>query len=167
MLRHTGLLNTGEHIVDKLSIKNEMAMFDGKVREFYDSLDEQEKKKFGPFLMIRWGSSVKGIPELEEWYLRATNERLNVNFFDLGKHPKLQWLLATTVSPGMGAQYHEWISPKKKDSSNNKTIKFLKSQYPELDDDDIELLAEINSRDDIKQLARELGWDDKQIKSDL
>jgi hypothetical protein len=99
--------------------------------------------------------------------LRATNERLNVNFFDLGKHPKLQWLLATTVSPDMGNQYHEWISPKKRDSSNNKTIKFLKTQYPELDDDDIELLAEINSTDDIKQLARDLGWNAKQIKSDL
>lgn len=152
---------------DKLTIKNEMAMFDGKVRNFYDSLTDEERKKFGIFLMIRYGSTVKGIPELEEWYLRSTNERLNVNFFDLGKHPKLQWLLATTVSPGMGNQFHEWISPKKKDNSNNKVIKFLRTQYPELDDDDIELLAEINSRDDIKQLARDNGWDEKQIKSDL
>jgi hypothetical protein len=152
---------------DKLTIKNEMAMFDGKVRNFYDSLTDEERKKFGVFLMVRYGSSVKGIPELEEWYLRSTNERLNVNFFDLGKHPKLQWLLATTVSPGMGNQFHEWISPKKKDSSNNKVIKFLRTQYPDLDDDDIELLAEINSRDDIKQLARDNGWDEKQIKSDL
>tara|TARA_R110000868_G_scaffold206568_1_gene455397 strand:+ start:45 stop:509 length:465 start_codon:yes stop_codon:yes gene_type:complete len=154
-------------MTDKLSIKNEMAMFDGKVREFYDELTDDERKKFGPFLMIRWGSSVSGDADLQEWYLRATNERLNINFFDLGKHPKLQWLLATTVSPGMGNQYHEWISPKKRGSSNNKTIKFLKTQYPELDDDDLELLAEINSTDDIKQLARDLGWNAKQIKSDL
>lgn len=144
-----------------------MAMFDGKVREFYDSLDEQERKKFGPFLMIRWGSSVRGNPDLEEWYLRATNERLNLNFFDLGKHPKLQWLSATTVSPGMGNQYHEWIGMKKSGAGNSKIVKFLKSQYDELDDDEIKLLSEINSTDDIKQLARELGWTEKQIKESL
>ena len=167
MLRHTDSSNTGEHVVDKLSIKNEMAMFDGKVREFYDDLTDEERKKFGPFLMIRWGSSVSGSAELQEWYLRATNERLNVNFFDLGKHPKLQWLLATTVSPGMGNQYHEWIAPKKRKSEGNKTIKFLRKLYPEKKEDELELLATINSTDDIKQFARELGWDDKQIKSEL
>jgi hypothetical protein len=48
-------------MTDKLSIKNEMSMFDGKVREFYDSLDEQEIKKFGTFLMIRWGTYRNGI----------------------------------------------------------------------------------------------------------
>ena len=152
---------------DKLTIRSEMAALDGKYRGFYDSLTDEEKKKFGVFLMIRYGSSVKGIPELQEWYLRATNERLNVNFFDIGRHPKLQWLLATTISPGMGNQFHEWISPKKRKSEGNKTVKFLRKLYPELKEDEIELLGRLNSKQDIKELAKRLGYDDKDIKKEL
>ena len=34
--------------------------------------------------------------------------------FDLAKQLKLQWLLLTTASPGMGTAYHEWIPTKRK-----------------------------------------------------
>ena len=40
---------------DKLSIGNEMRQFDLKNRKFYDELTEEERKKFSPYLMIRWG----------------------------------------------------------------------------------------------------------------
>ena len=154
---------------DKLSIKNEMAMFDQKRRDFYDSLTDEEKKKFSPFLMIRYGSTVNSSnTDLQAYYLMATNEKLNKHFFDINtsKHKKLQWLLATTVSPGMGNQFHQWIAPKKKDS-DNKSIKFLREQYPHLKEDELKLMSELNDKDDLKQLARKLGWDDKRIKSDL
>ena len=153
---------------DKLNIRNEMAKFDGKNREFYDSLDEQEKKKFAPFLMIRWGSAVGGSADLQSYYVMSCNENLNKHFFDISasKHKKLQWLLATTVSPGMGNQYHQWIKLGKK-TIDNKAVKFLREQYPHLKDDDLKLLTDINDKNDLKRMARELGWDDKRIKSDL
>ena len=153
---------------DKLNIANEMLQFDKKNRDFYDELTEEEKKKFSPFLMIRWGSDVQGSPEMQAYYLMSVNERLNKNFFDIStsQHKKFQWLLATTVSPGMGKQYHKWLAPKKK-VSDSKATKFLTEIYPHLGDDDIKLLIELNSKDDIKQLARDHGWDEKRIKSDL
>ena len=153
---------------DKLSIKSEMIAFDRKNREFYDSLDEQEKKKFSPFLMIRFGATVTGNPDLQAYYLMSCNERLNRNFFDVNttQHKKLQWLMATTVSPGMGNQFHQWIAPKKKENTN-KTAKFFRELYPHLKEDEIQLLTTINDKDDIKRMARDLGWDDKRIKSDL
>jgi hypothetical protein len=156
-------------MTDKLSIQNEMLEFDRKNRKFFDELVDDEQRKFSPFLMIRWGSSVVGDADLQAYYLMSTNERLNRNFFDVNssKHKKLQWLLATTVSPGLGPQRHQWISPKKKDSSDNKTIKFLRELRPDLKEDEIRLLAKINDRDDIKDRARELGWTDQQLKSDL
>ena len=153
---------------DKLSIKNEMAQFDRKNRMFYDELNEQEKKKFSPFLMIRYGATVGGSPELQSYYLMSCNENLNKHFFDISatKHKKLQWLLATTVSPGMGNQYHQWIKFGKK-ATDNKNIKFLREHYPHLKDDEIELMAELNDKDDLKEYARGLGWADKDIKKDL
>jgi hypothetical protein len=118
--------------------------------------------------MIRWGSDVQGSPDLQAYYLMSVNERLNKNFFDINatEHKKFQWLMATTVSPGMGTHYHKWIS-NKKEASNNKAIKFLQSLYPTMKDDDIELMAELNDTNDLKNMARELGWDDKRIKSEL
>ena len=47
--------------MDKLNITNEMNCFDRKDRDFYNSLTEEERKKFSNYLMIRWGSSVQGL----------------------------------------------------------------------------------------------------------
>jgi len=154
--------------MSKLDIKNEMAGFDRKDRSYYDDLDEEEKKKFSPYLMLRWGSCVEGSADFQAWYLRATNERVNQNLFDISSkdHKKFQWLMCTTVSPGMGNQRHYWL-PAKKSERDNKAIKFLTNLYPTAKPDDIELLAELNSKQDLKQLAREHGWDDKRIKAEL
>jgi len=153
---------------DKLSIKNEMSQFDRKNRNFYDELSDEEKKKFSPFLMIRWGSSVGGNSDLQAYYLMSCNERLNKHFFDVNttQHKKLQWLLSTTVSPGMGNQYHQWIAPKKK-TNDNKSIKFLRELHPHLKEDDLKLLSELNDKDDLKAYAKGLGWADKDIKKEL
>ena len=154
-------------MTDKLNIANEMRAFDSKDRRFYQDLTDEERKKFSTYLMVRWGSSVQGSTELQQYYLLSCNEYLNKHFFDLARYPELQWLAATTVSPGMGSFRHDWIKQKKRDSGNNKVIKFLKQIYPDYKDDELELLIKINTTADIKQLAREHGWDDKRIKSEL
>jgi hypothetical protein len=143
--------------VDKLSINNEMAVFDRKDRTFYDSLTVDERKKFSNFLMIRYGSSVQGGRDLQEFYLIATNERLNKHFFTINRHPKLQWLCATTVSPGMGTQRHSWIAPKKKEPGAGSIKKQLSELFPHLRDDEIEVLAEINTKKDIDAYVKALG----------
>jgi hypothetical protein len=66
----------------------------------------------------------------------------------------------------MGKQYHKWLAAKKK-TSDNKATKFFAEMYPHLRDDEIQLLAELNDKNDIKQLAKDHGWDDKRIKSDI
>lgn len=153
---------------DKLTLQSELAALNRKDREFYDSLSDEEKKKFSPYLMLRYGSSVEGSADLQAWYLMSTNERVNKNFFDIStsKHKKFQWLMCTTISPGMGNQRHYWLAPKKAER-DNKAVKFLTELYPELKPDDIELLARLNSKEDLRNLARQHGWDDRRIKSDL
>lgn len=153
--------------MDKLSINNEMTQFDRKNRKFYDELTDEERKKFSTYLMLRYGASVEGTADLQEWYLRVTNERMNINFFDLGKHPKLQWLLATTVSPGMGGQRHYWQGAKKKEGSNSKAVKFVTQLYPHMKQDEAELLADINTTKELKELAKQMGWADPDIKKAL
>jgi hypothetical protein len=147
--------------MDKLSIHNEMAQLDQKNRDFYDSLTAEEKKKFSNYLMIRWGSSVQGSRDLQEFYLIATNERLNKNFFAINRHPKLQWLTATTVSPGMGTQRHQWIAPRKKEPGVGTIRKQLADMYPHFKDDELDLLAKITNKKDIDDYLKSSGHDVK------
>jgi hypothetical protein len=144
---------------DKLNIGNEMRQFDLKNRSFYDDLTDEERKKFSNYLMIRWGSSVEGSGDLQGFYLISCNERLNKHFFAVNRHPKLQWLMATSVSPGMGAHRHTWIAPKKRESADNKHRKKIAELYPTAKDDELDLLATINSKNDVQQLLKDMGND--------
>jgi hypothetical protein len=150
----------------KLSIARQMRALDGKIRDFPGTLTDEERREFSEYMMIRWSSSVQGSTELQQYYLLSCNENLNKHFFDLAKYPELQWLAAPTVSPGMGNFTHDWIKQKKRES-NNKTVKFLRNFYPDYRDDELELLAKLNTTEELKQLARKHGWDDKRIKSEL
>lgn len=146
---------------DKLNIANEMRMFDRKVRTFYDDLTAEEKKKFSNYLMIRWGSSVDGSRDLQEFYVIATNERFNKHFFDLGRHPKLQWLLATTVSPDIGTPRHPWIAPKKKEAGLSAKRRALMEIFPHYRDDEIDVMSAITTQKEIDAYHREAGRDKK------
>lgn len=145
--------------MDKLHISNEMREFDRKTRSFFDDLTEEERKKFSPFLMIRWGSSVEGSRELQEFYVIATNERLNKHFFNINtaRHKKLQWLMATSVSPGLGTHRHTWIAPKKRERTDSAKKKQLRELFPEYRDDEIDLLNHLSTQQEINDYIAKHG----------
>jgi hypothetical protein len=134
-----------------------MRCFDEKDRDFYDSLTDEERKKFSNYLMIRWGSSVHGSRELQEFYVVATHERVNKHFYAVNRHPKLQWLMATSVSPGMGVHRHQWIAPKKKESGSSEVKKILMQLYPTMKMSDIETLSAITDAKEIKEHLKNMG----------
>ena len=138
-----------------------MRQFDRKNRTFYDELTAEEKKKFSNYLMIRWGSSVEGSRELQEFYVISCNERLNKHFFDMSKHPRLQWLMATTVSPDLGTPRHPWIAPKKKEAGLSAKRKALMAMYPDYKDDEIDVMCEITTQKEIDAYHRAAGNEKK------
>ena len=146
---------------DKLNIANEMRQFDRKNRNFYDELTAEEKKKFSNYLMIRWGSAVEGSRELQEFYVISCNERLNKHFFDVSKHPQLQWLMATSVSPGMGTPRHPWIAPRKKEAGASAKRKALMAMYPHYKDDEIDVMCAITTQKEIDAYNQAAGADKK------
>ena len=168
LLEGTGINPTTKY---KLNMFDALRAMDLKNRDFYDNLNEQEKKGFAPFVMVRWASSVSHpMVEMDEWWLKATNQRFNVNLLNLNsqttKHPKLQWLMATAASPGMGAMKHQWIGYKKKTGKvNNKIKNFLISQFPTLSDEEIAFLMTTITNKELKQYAQDLGYNDNDIRS--
>jgi len=147
--------------MDKLNIKNEMRQLNRKNRNFYRDLTVEERKKFSNYLMIRWASCVDGSKDLQEFYLIATNERLNKHFFTINRHPELQWLCATSVSPGLGTPDHNWISPKKKEAGASSMRKQLAELFPTYKDDEIALLAKLTTKKELDQYIRDHGRDTK------
>lgn len=147
--------------MDKLSIQNEMMCFDRKDRDFYSSLTDEERKKFSNFLMIRWGSSIQGSAELQHYYLQSSNHYVNKHFFAINRHPKLQWLCATAVSPGLGTHRHQWIAPKKKEAGASGVRKQIAELFPHLKDDEVELMSKINTKKDIDAYLKQLGQEVK------
>jgi len=144
-----------------------MMAFDRKDRNYYDKFTDEQRKKFSTYLMLRWGATVSGIEEMQAYYLMATNEQVNKNFFDLSKHPKLQWLCCTTVSPSMGVQHHQWLAAKKKDTPSSKLQKFVTKLYPEFSDAEVKLFLKLNDVKKLKQLANDMGMSASDIKNEL
>ena len=147
--------------MDKLSIANEMTQFDRKNTEFYNELTDEERKKFSNYLMIRWGSAVQGSRDLQEFYVIATNQRLNRHFFAVNRHPRLQWLMSTTVSPGLGTQRHVWIAPKKREPGATGIRKQLAELYPHLKDDEIDVMTRITTAKELADYQRLSAQDTK------
>lgn len=143
--------------MDKLNIINEMRQMDAKNRAFYDELTPEELKKFSTFLMVRWGSTVDGSREIQEYYVQSVNHYLNKHFFTMHKHPKLQWLMATAASPGMGTPRHNWISLKKKEGGDAATKKQLRALYPHFKEDEIDLMVAMTTKKEVTQLVRDHG----------
>jgi hypothetical protein len=147
--------------MDKLSIANEMSQFDKKNRDFYADLTAEEKKKYSNYLMIRWGSAVQGSRDLQEFYLISCNQRFNRHFFAINRHPQLQWLCATTVSPDLGAQRHVWIAPKKREAGESGIKKQLAELYPHFKDDELALMARITTKKEIDAHIKALVQESK------
>jgi hypothetical protein len=146
---------------DPLNIHNEMRALDLKQRDWYDQLEPEHQRKFSPYLMIRWGSSVQGSSELQEYYLLSTNQRLNRHFFGINaaRHKKLLWLMATAVSPDLGSHKHVWIAQKREERNTEKT-RLIRELWPHLDEPEVELMAEINTIKQLRDHARLHGQSD-------
>ena len=156
-------------MTNKLPLKDILAAIDMNAKNVWDELSDDEQKQVSFFLLNRYASAVKGNNTQKELAIFKTNEYYNKNFFTIQKHKKLLWfLLCMTANDKKEIRYHEWIGYKLKDAgSQNKAIKFLKTLYPNMKEDEIELLAKINSKEELKELAEAHGMDKTEIKKTL
>ena len=123
---------------------------DKKDYGYYDRLTPEQQKKFVPFMMLHWISAIKGNEGLSRYYVMSTNEYANKYLFNenVMKHPKLQWLMLCSASPGLGKQFHQWIPhlgskvTSLKEPAKTKEIKeYYTKIYPKVDSDDIDEIS--------------------------
>lgn len=147
---------------DRLDIKSVLKAIDTRDLKWYDSLNEEEKKKLSVWQVMRFVSSCESRNgDINYHYLTLTNELVNTHFNTLRLYPDLQFRLMQLV--GIGAtQYHSWIAPSKRDKSD-KVREWISQQYPAYNDEEIDLLLQQNSLTELKDYARELGLQEKEI----
>ena len=143
--------------MNKLPLKDILAAIDMGAKEIWDELSDDEKKQVSFYLLNRYVSSQKGQRDSQELAVFKTNEYYNKGFFTLSKHKKLLWQLLCIAGNTKKIQYHEWIGYKHKNKSNSKIIKFLQKIYPNMKQDEVELLAGISTKKELKELAEEHG----------
>jgi hypothetical protein len=150
--------------MSKITLNEILSAVDQGGRDIWNLLDDEQRKEVKFFLLNRYVSSVKSSKrEIQEHYVLSTNEYFNKHFYALSKHPKLLWQLLCMCGYETKQEYfHEWIGHKKK-NSDNKKFKFLQTFYPNFKDSDLEVLAHINSKQDLKKLAIRAGWTDTEI----
>lgn len=136
---------------------------DVRDKQFYDSLTDEEKKGFSPWLVQRYLSSAESASrEVIEHYLIMTNDLVNVNFSDV-KDPEMQWLLMSIVGVGKKMR-HPYIAPgggkrKKKNAFKD----WLKEQYPHLSDQELDIWIGGMDKKFAKDLLEQYHVKDKDI----
>jgi hypothetical protein len=142
----------------KLPIKDIMAAVDMGAKSVWDELSDEERKQVSFWLLNRYVSSVNGNRDKQELAIFKTNEYYNKNWNELGtRHPKLQWQLLCQSGNTGKIEFHPWIGFKKKAGDNNKSVKLLEQIYPNMKSDEVELLAKLSTKKELKQLAEEHG----------
>jgi hypothetical protein len=132
-------------------------------KDLYDAAGEDGKKdiKLDLWNLNRYISSVKGSYEKQALAVLKTNEHYNKNWNVLGgtNHVKLQWQLLCVAGKAGKKQFHPWIGLKKKKDENSKAVNFLAQLYPNMKMDEVETLARISTKKELKQLAQEHGYE--------
>jgi hypothetical protein len=144
-----------------IPLKDVMAAIDKKDRGFYNRLSAEQKKAFSAWMMMRYTSSVQGRDAAN--YIFMTNELVNYQFMEVSKHPELQWLLLSACGVGK-IQFHPYLKPPNSKKKKNKVTEFLYELHPHMKAEDIQILVDLNTKEELKQLAEEHGYDDKSIK---
>jgi len=146
---------------EKLPIKDILAALDMGAKNVWDELTPEEKKQVSFWLLNRWVSSISGTREKQELAVFKTNQYYNKNWNVLGtKHPKLQWQLLCMSGNTKKIENHQWIGFKQKGTANSKAVKFLQTIYPTMKLDEVELLARISTKKELKDLAQEHSIED-------
>ena len=145
----------------KLPIKDILAAIDMGAKNVWDEITDDERKQVSFWLLNRYVSSVQGNRDKQELAIFKTNEYYNKNYMEVSKHQKLQWQLLCMSGATEKIEYHPWIGFKKKTQDTNKLIKVLEQIYPNMKQDEVELLARISSKSEIKKLAEDYNIEAK------
>jgi len=146
----------------KIPVKDVLAAIDMNAKSVWKELDDDQKKSVSFWLLNRYASSVAGKREKQELAVLKTNEYYNKNYMVISNHHELQWQLLCLCGNTGKIEFHKWQGLKSNvTNKSNKFVKILSNIYPNRKLDEIEMLAQTSSEEDIKQLIEDHALDVK------
>lgn len=139
-----------------LDIKEEMYAADMQRFSFYRDITDEQRKAFSPLIAMKWLSVVGDRSGLSEYYICMTNELVNIGFWEISKHPELQWKLMAAAGSG-SQQFHGWIPMAKSKKNASKLDKFFLSRRPGLNSTELDIVKKQYTLDSFKLLLRDLA----------
>jgi hypothetical protein len=145
---------------EKIAIKEILSWIDNGESDIWNHLEDDHKKQISFWLLNRYVSGINGSREKQELAVFKTNEYYNKHFNDIGVskdkgHPKLLWQLLCMCGNTGKNEFHPWIGFKKRDGSTGKAMQLLEKLNPNMKTDEVELLARISTKKELKALAEE------------
>ena len=145
---------------EKLAIKEILSWIDNGNSNIWNDLEDEHKKQISFWLLNRYVSGIQGSRDKQELAVFKTNEYYNKHFNDIGVskdkgHPKLLWQLLCMCGDTGKNEFHPWIGFKKRDGSTGKAMSLLEKLNPNMKTDEVELLARISTKKELKALAEE------------
>lgn len=136
---------------------------DRRNKQFYDSLNDEERDEFDTgWLIMRYLSSVEhSDPSVRERYLIYTNALVNVNFTDMD--PELRWKLMTVVGCGHSVQHPFIRPPSGKRKKKNPFKDWLGQQNPHLSDQELDIWISGMDKKSAKDMLEQFNVKNKDI----
>lgn len=153
----------------KLDLFNQvLPAIDRKDYYFYKNLTDDERTDLDTWMLMRWVSSLEYDSDMAQQII-LINEIVNNNFTALSPkkmaglsgHKELQWMLLASCGTKKRSR-RKFIKPAKGATKNKLEEEIIKI-FPHYKQEDIDLFLSINSTEDLVDLFRDNGYDDKLI----
>jgi hypothetical protein len=147
-----------------LDIKDEMFYSDHRVFEWLESQTPEMAKTFSPLVAMKWASVLQN-GSREEYGDAIVNVNLLVNcdFWDLSRHPDLQWRLLCAAGQGVDFR-HGWIAMASSRKKVSKLDAVLLGMHPHLNDEELAILKGKYTVETMRQLLKDMALTDPEIK---
>lgn len=145
----------------KLELKEILALIDTCSFDEWDQMTDEQRKSVNFWTLNRYCSAINGDFQQQALALFKTNEYYNKNWNDIRKHEGLLWRLLCATGNGEDIKFHKYLGIKRKQDSKNKSVKLLQEIHPNMKQDEVELLAGLYTKKELKQLAEEYNIDIK------
>ena len=148
-----------------LDIKDEMFYADKKRFNWLDEQSPDLAKTFSPLVAMKWMSVVfsYNADEVGEHILNV-NDFVNQGFWELSKHPDLQWRLMCATGCGT-QQRHGWVPLASSRKKVSKVDQALLELHPHLNDEELAIMRDKFTVESFKQLLLDMAKNDADIKA--
>jgi len=146
----------------KLDIFRTLDNIDHRNYDFYAELNDDEKKAFASFVIMRWMSGAPDQGGLHSFYLQTTNELVNKNLWDLKDHDELIWGLMASCGVGK-RQQHKWIKGPSR-GVKSKIDAVLKEYFQGVNETELRIIKKNMTPDQFRRMLIDYAMPEKEEK---